>query len=66
MTIKRNWIGIVLIAILAMIIIGVITIAPPCSNELQLIGRLLFVATIVIAFAFIRKKVKKVRNNKFK
>lgn len=66
MTIKRNWIGIVLIAILAMIIIGVITIAPTCSNELQLIGRLLFVATIVIAFAFIRKKVKKVRNNKFK
>ena len=65
MTIKRNWIGIVLIAILAMIIIGVITIAPTCSNELQLIGRLLFVATIVIAFAFIRKKVKKVRNNKF-
>ena len=66
MTIKRNWIGIVLIAILAMIIIGVITIAPTCSNELQLIGRLLFVATIVIAFAFIRKKVKKVRKNKFK
>ena len=66
MTIKRNWIGIVLIAILAMIIIGVITIAPTCSNELQLIVRLLFVATIVIAFAFIRKKVKKVRNNKFK
>ena len=66
MTIKRNWIGIVLIAILAMIIIGVITIAPTCSNELQLIGRLLFVATIVIDFAFIRKKVKKVRNNKFK
>lgn len=66
MTIKRNWIGIVLIAILAMIIIGVITIAPTFSNELQLIGRLLFVATIVIAFAFIRKKVKKVRNNKFK
>ena len=66
MTIKRNWIGIVLIAILAMIIIGVITIAPTCSNELQLIGRLLFVATIDIAFAFIRKKVKKVRNNKFK
>ena len=66
MTIKRNWIGIVLIAILAMIIIGVITIAPTCSNELQLIGRLLFVATIVIAFALIRKKVKKVRNNKFK
>ena len=66
MTIKRNWIGIVLIAILAMIIIGVITIAPTCSNELQLIGRLLFVATIVIAFAFIRKKVKKVRNNIFK
>ena len=66
MTIKRNWIGIVLIAILAMIIIGVITITPTCSNELQLIGRLLFVATIVIAFAFIRKKVKKVRNNKFK
>ena len=66
MTIKRNWIGIVLSAILAMIIIGVITIAPTCSNELQLIGRLLFVATIVIAFAFIRKKVKKVRNNKFK
>ena len=66
MTIKRNWIGIVLIAILAMIIIGVITIAPTCSNELQLIERLLFVATIVIDFAFIRKKVKKVRNNKFK
>ena len=65
-TIKRNSLGVVLIALLAMIIIGIITVAPTCSNELQLIGRLLLAAAIVVTFAFIRKQVKKVRNNKFK
>lgn len=66
MRIKRNSLGVVLIALLTMIIIGVITIAPTCSNEFQLIGRLLLAAAIVVTFAFIRKQVKKVRNNKFK
>ena len=61
---RWNWLGFGFTILFTMIIIGVIYVAPTCKNNLQVIARILFVVTIIVAFAIIRKNVKKVRNNK--
>lgn len=55
-------VGVTLIFLLSAIIIGVIYLAPTCQNDIQIAGRILLVTSIIVAFAVIRKKVKKTRN----
>jgi len=50
--------GIVFVFIFTLIIVVISFIAPKCDNELQIVARILFVASIVLAFVIIGKKVK--------
>ena len=63
---RWNLFGFVLTILFTLIILGVIYIAPACKNELQIVARALLVISIVVAFAIIRKNIKRNCNKHIK